>query len=690
VVTAVWLAAQVGGMSVPSHIATFLQEAEDLLERAEAAMLSLDADPDDAGLIDQLFRALHTLKGAAGMVGFSRVASFTHHLETALDQVRSGEVALAPEMVGVLLAGKDYIQEVIAAEIRGEAPDASVGDTLIAQLEASTGGPRAVVAPAMRMRTSFEVFFETGPGFADTGVAPEALIDDLRQLGAVAVLSAPAPGSAAPAWTLEVTTESDENAIRDAFIFVAGAVELRIERGLSEFLFDDEPAAAAPVPAAPVASDVVGVIGDDEPAALAVAPVRAAPTGPAVASPSSTPASPTPTAGAATTVRVSTDRLDQLVKLVGELVINQSRLQQAFVEDSSADMAGPVEAMERLIAELRDSVLGIRMMPIGTTFNRYQRLVRDLSVELDKEIDLVTTGAETELDKTVLDQLGDPLVHILRNSMDHGIEAPDERERKGKPRRGTVRLSASHEGAHVVITIADDGKGLDKAAIRAKAEEKGLVAPGQILTEQETFDLILRPGFSTAKAITQLSGRGVGMDVVKKTIEHLRGSLTVSSPPTGGTVIRLRLPLTLAIIDGLLVDVDGDRFIVPMSAVHENLELQRHERQANNGRNVVAVRGDLVPYVRLRELFSVHGAEHDIEKVVIVGVDGQRVGLVVDRVIGSHQTVIQPMGPFYRDIDLFSGTTIMGDGRVAMILDLAGTVRHAAAAAAIAAAASLN
>jgi two-component system chemotaxis sensor kinase CheA len=662
-------------MSVPSHVATFLQEAEDLLERVEAAMLSLDADPDDAGLIDQLFRGLHTLKGAAGMVGFSHVASFTHHLETALDQVRSGEVALAPEMVGVLLAGKDYIQEVIAAETRGEVPDASVGDTLIAQLEASTGGPRAVVAPALRMRTSFEVCFQTGPGFADTGVEPEALIDDLRQLGAVAVLSAPEPGSPAPAWTLEVTTESDENAIRDAFIFVAGAVELRIDRGLSEFLFDDEPAPAAP--AAPVAGDVIGFIGDDEPAPLAVAPVRAAPTGPAAASPSSPPASPTPAAGAATTVRVSTDRLDQLVKLVGELVINQSRLQQAFAEDSSADMAGPVEAMDRLIADLRDSVLGIRKMPIGTTFNRYQRLVRDLSVELDKEIDLVTAGAETELDRTVLDQLGDPLVHLLRNSMDHGIEAPDERERKGKPRRGTVRLTASHEGAQVVITIADDGKGLDKAAIRAKAEEKGLVAPGATLTEQETFDLILRPGFSTAKAITQLSGRGVGMDVVKKTIEHLRGSLTVASPPGGGTVIRLRLPLTLAIIDGLLVDVDGDRFIVPMSAVHENLELGRDERHANNGRNVVAVRGDLVPYVRLRELFSVRGDDHDIEKVVIVAVEGQRVGLVVDRVIGSHQTVIQPMGPFYRDIDLFSGTTIMGDGRVAMILDLAGTVRHA-------------
>jgi two-component system chemotaxis sensor kinase CheA len=367
---------------------------------------------------------------------------------------------------------------------------------------------------------------------------------------------------------------------------------------------------------------------------------------------------------------VPSERLDRLVNLVGELVINQSRLSAAQALDANPELAQPVEAMERLIAELRDSVLGIRMMPIGATFSRFQRLVRDLSAELGKEIDLVTEGAETELDKTVLDQLGDPLVHLIRNSMDHGIEGPDDRLAKGKNRRGTLTLTARHEGAHVVITIEDDGRGLDKTAIRAKAVEKGLITADAVLSDPETFHLIFLPGFSTAKVISSVSGRGVGMDVVKRTIEGLRGSISLNSPEGRGTVIRLTLPLTLAIIDGLLVEIEGDRFIVPMTAVTENVELARDERYANNGRNAVDVRGALVPYIPLRDLFEIRGSEPELEKIVIVQMEG-------DRVIGSHQTVIQSLGPFYRDIDLFSGTTIMGDGRVAMILNLAGILRYA-------------
>jgi two-component system chemotaxis sensor kinase CheA len=250
---------------------------------------------------------------------------------------------------------------------------------------------------------------------------------------------------------------------------------------------------------------------------------------------------------------------------------------------------------------------------------------------------------------------------------------------KGKPRRGTLRLTAAHDGAHVVITIEDDGRGLDKAVIRAKAEEKGLISPDAPLTDQEIYNLIFLPGFSTARVVSNVSGRGVGMDVVKRTIEGLRGSLSLSSPEMGGTIVRLMLPLTLAIIDGLLVEIQGDRFIVPMSAVTENVELTRGERRANNGRNAIAVRGALVPYIPLRELFEIRGPEPEIEKIVIVAMEGERVGLVVDRVIGSHQTVIQSLGPFYRGVDLFSGTTIMGDGRVAMILNLGGILRYASA-----------
>jgi two-component system chemotaxis sensor kinase CheA len=376
-------------------------------------------------------------------------------------------------------------------------------------------------------------------------------------------------------------------------------------------------------------------------------------------------------------VRVPSERLDRLVNLVGELVMNQSRLSQVAAAAKLPDLAAPVEDLERLVDELRDNVLGIRMMPIGATFNRFKRLVHDLSAELGKEIDLVTEGEDTELDKTVLDQLGDPLVHLIRNSIDHGIEVPETRTAAAKSRRGTIRLAAAHVGSNVVITITDDGRGIDAEAVRAKAVEKGLIAADARLSEPEMYELIFRPGFSTAEKITNVSGRGVGMDVVKRQFEALRGRVALSSKAGQGTTITLTLPLTLAIIDGLLVEIGRDQFIVPMSVVTENVELQRSDRGRNNGRNVIAVRGELVPYVLLRETFAIAGAEPEIEKIVIARHGEDRVGLVVDRVVGSHQTVIQPLGKFYHHIDLVSGATIMGDGRVALILDLAGLVRMA-------------
>jgi two-component system chemotaxis sensor kinase CheA len=376
-------------------------------------------------------------------------------------------------------------------------------------------------------------------------------------------------------------------------------------------------------------------------------------------------------------IRVPSERLDQLVNLVGELVMNQSRLAQVAATANLPNLTGSVEDLERLVAELRDNVLGIRMMPIGATFNRFKRLVHDLSIELQKEIDLVTEGEETELDKTVLDQLGDPLVHLIRNSIGHGIEPPDARVAAGKSRRGTIRLSAAHTGSNVVITITDDGRGLDPEAIRAKAVEKGLIPAGAKISEAEMYELIFRPGFSTAKQLTSVSGRGVGMDVVKRQFDALHGQVVMSSTVGQGTRLTLTLPLTLAIIDGLLVEIGNEQFIVPMSVVTENVELLRAERSRHNRRNTVVVRGELIPYVRLRELFGDASGEPDIEKIVIGRHENQHVGLVVDRVLGNHQTVIQSLGKFYRGIEFVSGATIMGDGRVALILDVAGLVHFA-------------
>ena len=699
-------------MSFSNFAASFLQEAEELLRQIEGAALELEANPEDLDHVGKLFRAFHTIKGSGAMFGFNAVVSFTHHVETALDHVREGRVAPSSARVSLVLAAKDHNQALLALDGEPSAEMQAVGDAIAQRLEAlfhpnASNRPRATpsaAAPALPAAAPepsavvqrYRVFFQLEPSVLGVGIDPACLLRELRDLGACSfhsgVENPPPPSEMGPdfslRWELTLATDKPVAAIRDVFIFVEDVAQIRI---------DPEPSVAVPLAPSPI----INIVGAPVPASPLTTPAPsaaqpAAPPAPAPAKPAvetaakpAAEAAPAPLAPSAakpgsaqkkasqqSTVRVPSERLDQLVNLVGELVINQSRLTQAFALEATGDMAGAVEAMDRLIAELRDSVLGIRMMPIGSTFSRFQRLARDLSAELGKEVEFVTEGAETELDKTVIDQLGDPLVHLIRNSLDHGLELPEERIQKGKAGRGRMSLSAAHEGAHVVITLRDDGRGINRTALRAKAESKGLISPDVHLTEQQTLDLVFLPGLSTARAVTNISGRGVGLDVVKRTIDELRGSISLSSVPGEGTTTRLTLPLTLAIVDGLLVEVDGDRFIIPMASVLENVELSRAERQAKNGRNLVNVRGELVPYVRLRDLFDARGPDLSFEKIVIVAFNGQRLGLVVDHVLGSHQTVIQSLGRFYRNVELFSGTTIMGDGRVAIIIDLAGIVRH--------------
>ena len=376
-------------------------------------------------------------------------------------------------------------------------------------------------------------------------------------------------------------------------------------------------------------------------------------------------------------VRVPSDKLDALMNLVGELVTNQARLSQVARDAANISLQAPVEVAERLTDELRDIVLTIRLMPIGATFSRFKRLVRDLSGELHKHIELATEGAETELDKTVLDRLGDPLVHLIRNCIDHGIESPDERSRAGKPPIGTITLKAAHQGANVVISVIDDGAGLNTAAILAKARERGLVPADAELAESEIFALIFQPGFSTAEKVTDVSGRGVGMDVVKREVDSLRGSIGVHSEPGRGTRVDLSLPLTLAIIEGLLVHVAEDSYVIPLSAVEQCMELTPDRFATTSGRNVIQVQGAPVALVRLREIFRVPGARPPVEQAVVVNGGDVRVGIAVDQVVGNHQTVIKSLGNLYRRADCISGATITGDGNVALILDLAGIIRGA-------------
>jgi two-component system chemotaxis sensor kinase CheA len=659
-------------MNSPVHNATqtFRDEAEELLSRIEKIALEFQPDEPADEIVNELFRAFHTIKGSGAMFGFHDVASFTHYVETTLDQVREGVLAISDEVINLILLSKDHIQYLLEGSVTDEGAGTKIITALTALLPSGCPTQPGCHAPSPKCSNatadattpqSYRVHFRPPEDLMVCGTNPAALLNELRDLGDCCITGSAAnvppldrlrPDHCYLSWEIQLTTNRGLNAIKDVFLFVEDGSDLRIENASAP----QTTGACTGTSSAPSPEPL-----KETRSALSIKPEEHSKKQPAKDS----------------SVRVPSERLDRLVNLVGELVMNQSRLSQVAAGANMPTLAAPVEDLERLVDELRDNVLGIRMMPIGTTFSRFTRLVHDLSAELHKEIDLVTEGAETELDKTVLEQLGDPLVHLIRNSIDHGIEPSDVRLQAGKPRRGTIRLSAAHIGSNVVITIADDGRGLDRDAIHTKAIEKGIISPNAALSERETFDLIFRPGFSTAKQVTGVSGRGVGMDVVKRQFETLRGQIAITSVCGCGTTITLTLPLTLAIIDGLLVEIETDQFIIPMSVVTENVELRRADRSRNNGRNVVAVRGELIPYIRLREAFGITGNGPEVEKVVVARDGNDRVGIVVDRVLGSHQTVIQPLGRFFRDVAFVSGATIMGDGRVALILDLRGLIRAA-------------
>jgi two-component system chemotaxis sensor kinase CheA len=642
---------------------SFLQEAEDLLAEIEEVALEL-SDRDEPETLNHIFRSFHTIKGSSGMCGLTAVADFTHHVETMLDKVRSGAIVAAPLLADLVLAGRDHVRAIIAAELGGDPLPAGSSEKLITRLKEATGEEAAAAPPKPSPATAdvslaqpstgekaWDIRFRPHPGMFNCGGNPVLLMRDLSSLGscevkahteAVPPLAEIDPTACYLWWSATLHTTAGQDAIRDVFMFVEDGSELEIKER------------------APEASGEQVAVAQSGTVAAALQKSAESMGTKALAKESS--------------VRVPAGRLDRLVNLVGELVMNQSRLTQLMTQYGAPELSNPVQEIERLVAELRGDVLGIRMLPIGTLFSRFRRMVHDLSQELGKEVDLVTEGAETELDKSILDQLGEPLIHLLRNSIDHGIENAEERVAKGKPRRGTIRLKAVHTGSTVVVSIEDDGRGINRAAVRSKAVEKQLISSEANLSDKEVLNLLLLPGFSTAKKVTNVSGRGVGMDVVKRQIDLLRGSVLIASEEGKGSSMSLTLPLTLAIIEGLLVQVNDSRLIFPMFAVTENVELLSSERRTKNGRNVIAVRGELIPYIDLRALFQMGGHVPEIEKIVIVEHEEQRVGFVVDRVLGTHQTVLQPLGRFFHNVTVASGATIMGDGGVALILDIASTI----------------
>jgi two-component system chemotaxis sensor kinase CheA len=676
---------------------TYRQEAAELLEQLEHTLLDLEHAPTDANLVNTAFRALHTIKGSGAMFGFDRVAAFTHHVETAFDLVRKGHATANAGLIAVTLAAKDHIRRLI--ETPDEVPDAA-GEAILEELRATVELPDSVDGPADGglvpvavgpAPAAWRLRFRLPRDAMAMGTNPLLLLDELRGLGRCVVradvshippLEELDPTECHVGWEVTLETAQSREAIEQVFLFVLDGMQLELETMAAA---TDVPSGSRDMPSGPTdrrsaaadrspASAPTSVGPADAPAAATAAAPAARARPPDTAMPAQQ--NETHVTDTGTSIRVPAERLDELMDRVGELVIAQSRLKQIASTSNDPQVKSVAEEIERLALELRDSTMGARMVPISQLFGRFRRLVHDLARDLGKHIVLVTEGEETELDKTLIERLGDPLIHLIRNAADHGLEPPEQRLAGGKPAQGSIVLAARHLGHEVLISISDDGRGLDRSRIQQRAEEQGLLPPGARPSDAELFQVLFQPGFSTAREVTRVSGRGVGMDVVRRAIEALRGNIDIASKPAGGTQVTLHLPLTLAIIDGLLIRVGNGRYVIPLSAIEECVALSTAEDTRSQGHNFLNIRGDIVPFLRLRELFGCGTPPDPFQKVVIVSSGEQRVGLVVDQVIGDHQTVIKSLSRLHADAAAFSGATILGDGAVALILEVAHLVGH--------------
>lgn len=678
----------------------FIEEAQELLTELEAALLELEYRPDDGDLVARVFRALHTIKGSGAMFGFETISTFLHDVESVFDHVRSGAIPVTSAIVELGLSAGDEIARMLGQESPRRGPEterlATLCKSLLQNQLSDVAGRLSEdspgVAPAFPdlppHAVTYRIRFKPGQDVFTSGVKPLLLLKELQELGtcsitahldAVPPLLALDPEACYVYWDMVVTTELPIEALRDIFIFVEDQSELDIQAIDNGFLSGEEQDCKK-------LGDILverGDMGRDEVEAVLRSRKLA---GEMLVDAGFVTQSRVDSAlreqkhvrglrqkresdDPLSSIRVPSEKLDALVNLVGELVTLQARLTETASVVNNSQINAIAEEAERLTTELRDQTLTIRMLPIGATFGRFKRLIRDLSRDLGKEIEMVTEGADTELDKTVLERLNDPLVHMIRNSIDHGIEPPQVRETLGKPKAGRIWLAAQHSGAQVLLEVKDDGAGLDPEVIRNKAVEKGLITQDAQLSEEELFSLVMTPGFSTAKSVTNISGRGVGMDVVKKAIDALGGSIAIASKRGTGTTISIRLPLTLAIVDGLLVRIAEDHFVLPLSIVEECVELTGDDTGQTHEHNIANIRGHIIPFVRLRDAFDVRGESPSREQIVVTEINDERVGFVVDDVIGQHQTVIKNLGRHYRNVAAVSGATILGNGTVALIID---------------------
>jgi two-component system chemotaxis sensor kinase CheA len=665
----------------------FFEESAEHLAEMERIFLSIDPDNPDDEELNAVFRAAHSIKGGAATFGFPDMAEVTHILETLLDRVRNRELRLSREMIDICLAAGDGIESQLAGHRDGAEVNLEQIETVRSRLSAIIGGAKGPVttkeqpadAPAPHsVEATYRIVYNPQPDFFMRRVRMEPLLEELAALGeltVVARIDAPDsldgydPMCCRISWEMSIITTHQLEELRDIFLFVADEEDMSFEM----------------VPPAPSGPDQEPEL---QPGAAAISGERLQASGTPAGRRQYDCEESTPGAFGrrstdnreSSTIRVGVPKVDQLINQVGELVITQAMLAQ------TAQGLDPVlyehlhrglMLLERNTRDLQESVMSIRMMPISSIFNRFPRLVRDLAAKLNKQVELKLVGETTELDKGLIEKLADPLTHLVRNSLDHGIESPEVRRRNGKPPCGTVTLRASQQGGRVVLEVSDDGGGLNRARIVKKAIDNGLPA-SEGMSDEEVWQLIFAPGFSTAEQVTDVSGRGVGMDVVLRNVNHLGGRIAIFSEENKGSRVVISLPLTLAILDGLSVRVGDETFIVPLNSIIESLQPRSVDLNTVGGTQcTVHVRGDHLPLMYLKDLFCIPGAVTRPEEgvVMLVDAEGEKVALLVDELLGEHQVVIKSLEANFRKVNGTAGATILGDGKVAMILDVAGLIR---------------
>ncbi len=680
----------------------FFTESSEHVETMESGLLALEQRPQDLDLLNRIFRAAHSIKGNAGMFNFSAIGALTHKMENVLDLLRNEQMPVTPNVIDVLLRSLDGLKTLLNAAQGGDAADEAAIQAVEGELEAcqqgdaplKVDGPVEDVPPKTNPSSQtpwrlIKIDWHPLPELFQRGLDPSQLFKELHELGMVRALEvrtenippleAMDPERCYLSWGVELETDVPLETVEAVFDFVRDGSQLTITdcapaqktsyKKVGEILLEEGVVTSDQVAESLAKQKPLGqILVDDK----KVTPKQL---NQALQKQQQLKKSEQ------ASIRVDTEKIDKLINLVGELVITQSMitdLGEKFTIDQLSVLQERIVQLERNTRELQERVMSIRMMPIGSAFHRFPRLVRDLAGKSGKHIQLVMSGEETELDKTLIEAIGDPLTHLVRNSADHGLETPDERLAEGKPERGTIRLHAYHDGGNICIAVEDDGRGLNREKIVAKAIERGVIADGFTMSDEEVYQLIFRPGFSTAETITDVSGRGVGMDVVKRNIEGLGGSVSIQSTPGKGSCLTLKLPLTLAIIDGMTVRVGEDNYIIPLITVTESIRPKPTDLQRIVGKGeVVNLRGEWVPMVRLYEVFQVTPDYTDPAQalLVIVEAEGRRVAVLVDELTGQQQVVIKSLEQNYRKVEAISGATILGDGHVALILDVPGLAK---------------